>query len=150
VLIDWDPGDAGAVTTIVDAAIKQWSDKPEYASKLSTFILFMEVNGAVGRADPASTSFAARKGRLWCTAIISWPDDDVSKRAASKKWCDVLVTSLSRFHVTTYLNNAMPESETEMLGVFSQDTMKRLRALKQKHDPNNLFKMGAWQYDANK
>jgi len=36
------------------------------------------------------------------------------------------------------------------VGVFPQDTMKRLRALKQKHDPHNVFKMGAWQYEANK
>jgi hypothetical protein len=150
VFIDWDPRDAGAVIGIVDAALKLWSEKPDFASKLSTFILFMEANGAVGKAAPASTSFAARKGRLWCTAITSWPGDDVSKRAASKKWCDALVSSLSRFHVTTYLNNAMPESEAEMMGVFPQDTMKRLRALKRMHDPNNLFKMGAWEYAANK
>jgi hypothetical protein len=44
----------------------------------------------------------------------------------------------------------MPESDTEMLGVFPQDTMKRLRALKAEHDLNNLFKIGAWQYEANK
>jgi len=150
VLIDWDPRDSEAVNIIVDAAVKQWSEKPEFASKLSTFILFMEVNGAVSKADPASTSFAARKGRLWCTCITSWPDDDVLQRAASKNWCDALVAKLSRFRVTTYLNNAMPESEAEMLGVFPQDTMKRLRALKENHDPNNLFKMGAWQYEANK
>jgi len=80
----------------------------------------------------------------------SWPDDDASQRAASKKWCDSFVTKLGRFHVTTYLNNAMPESEAEMLGVFPQGTLKRLRALKEKHDPHNLFKMGAWQYKANK
>jgi FAD/FMN-containing dehydrogenase len=150
VFIDWDPGDPSAVNGIVDATVKHWSEKPEFASKLSTFVIFMEVNGAVSKADPASTSFAARNGRLWCTSIISWPDDDVAKRAASKQWCDGFVAALSRFHVTTYLNNAMPESETEMLGVFPQDTMKRLRALKQTHDPNNLFKMGAWQYEANK
>ena len=70
----------------------------------------------MGRADPASTSFAARNGRLWCSALTSWPDDDVSKRAASKKWCDAYIAALSRFQVTTYLNNAMPESEAEMLG----------------------------------
>jgi hypothetical protein len=150
VLIDWDPRDAGAVTSIVDAAVKQWSDRPEYASKLSTFILFMEVNGAVGKADPASTSFAARKGRLWCTCITGWPNDDVSMRAGSKKWCDDFVARLSRFHVTTYLNNAMPVTEAEMLGVFPQDTMKRLRALKEKHDRGNLFRMGAWEFSANK
>lgn len=60
------------------------------------------------------------------------------------------MAKLSRFHVTSYLNNAMPESEAEMLEVFPQDTMKRLRALKEKVDPNNVFKTGAWQYDANK
>lgn len=150
VFIDWDPRDGSSVNSIVDVAVKHWSEKPAFASKLSTFIIFMEVNGAVSRADPASTSFAARKGRLWCTCITSWPDDDVSQRAASKQWCDEFVAKLGRFHVTRYLNNAMPESEAEMLEVFPQDTMKRLRALKERIDPDNLFKTGAWQYESNK
>jgi FAD/FMN-containing dehydrogenase len=150
VFINWDPSDDRAVSSIVDAAVKQWSEKPEFASKVSTFLLFMEVNGAVAKADPASTSFAGRKGRLWCSSITSWPSDGASQRAASKKWCDDFVEKLSRFHVTTYLNNAMPESEAEMLEVFPQVTMNRLRALKQRIDPDNVFKMGAWQYEANK
>jgi FAD/FMN-containing dehydrogenase len=149
VFIDWDPRDSSAVGSIVEAAAKHWSEKPDFASKMSTILIFMEVNGAVGRADPASTSFAARKGRLWCSAIIGWSGDDAAKRAASKKWCDGFVEKLSRFHVTTYLNNAMPESEAAMLDVFPQDTLKRLRALKAKHDPGNLFKTGAWRYEAN-
>jgi FAD/FMN-containing dehydrogenase len=150
VFIDWDPGDTGAVGSIVNVAVKHWSEKPQFASKLSTLMLFMEVNGAVARADPASTSFAGRKGRLWCSCVTSWPDDDASQRAASKMWCDEFVAKLSRFHVTTYLNNAMPESEAEMLEVFPADTMNRLRALKERVDPGNLFKTGAWQYEANK
>lgn len=60
------------------------------------------------------------------------------------------MSKLSPYHVTTYLNNAMPESEAEMLRVFPRDTMRRLQALKEKHDPNNMFKMGAWQFEANK
>jgi len=149
VFIDWDPRDSKAVGAIVEAVVKQWSEKPDFASKTSTILVFMEVNGAVARADPASTSFAARNGRLWCSAIIGWPDDDASQRAASKKWCDGLVEKLRPFCVTTYLNNAMPESEAEMLGVFPQETLKRLRALKATHDPGNLFKTGAWRYEAN-
>ena len=49
VFIDWDSRDASAVNSIVDATVKHWSEKPEWASKLSTVIIFMEVNGAVGR-----------------------------------------------------------------------------------------------------
>ncbi len=149
VFINWDTNDGNAINSIIDTAIQHWNEKPDFASKTATFLLFMEVSGAVGKADLASTSFAARDGRLWCTAIISWSDDDVSKRAASKKWCDDFVQKLSPYHVTTYLNNAMPESDSEMLGVFPEDTMKRLRALKTKHDPKNVFKTGAWHYEAN-
>jgi hypothetical protein len=109
----------------------------------------MEVNGAVGEADPASTSFGARGGRLWCTALTGWSDDDDNKRTTCKKWCDSFVESLKPFHVTTYLNNAMPENENEMRRVFPEETMKRLRALKKKHDPEGMFKTGAWQYEAN-
>jgi hypothetical protein len=76
VVIDWDPRDPSAANSIVDAAVKHWGEKPEFASKLSTILVFMEVNGAVGRADPASSSFAARNGRLWCTSIAGWPDGD--------------------------------------------------------------------------
>ena len=130
VFIDWDPEDSSAVHGIVSAAVKHWGQMPEFASKLSTFVILMEVNGAVGRADPASTSFAARKGRLSCTSIAGWPDGDASRRVAMKKWCDAFATTLSPYQVTSYLNNAMPENEAEMLGVFPQDTMKRLRHLR--------------------
>ena len=149
VFIDWDPRDASAVDSIVDVAVKHWNEMPAFASKLSTLMLFMEVNGAMGRADPASTSFAGRNGRLWCTTVTGWPDDDASQRAASKMWCNEFVAKLGRFHVTSYLNNAMPESETEMLEVFPQDTINRLRALKERVDPANVFKVSAWQYEAN-
>jgi FAD/FMN-containing dehydrogenase len=37
-----------------------------------------------------------------------------------------------------------------MLEVFPQDTINRLRTLKKRVDPDNVFKMGAWQYEANK
>lgn len=150
VFIDWDPNDTLAVNKIVATAVKYWSEKPSYASKLSTFLLFMEVNGAVARTAPSATSFSARTGRLWCSALIGWPDDDANQRAASKQWCDAFVAELGPFHVTTYLNNAMPESESEMRGVFPEETLKRLQALKKKHDPNNMLRMGAWQYEANK
>jgi hypothetical protein len=33
--------------------------------------------------------------------------------------------------------------------VFPEETMKRLRALKKKHDPEGMFKTGVWQYQAN-
>jgi hypothetical protein len=149
VFVDWDPRDDRAVQAIVDTAVKTWNKKSEFASKTCTFLLFMEVNGAVGEADPASTSFGARGGRLWCTALTGWSDDDDNKRTTCKKWCDSFVESLKPFHVTTYLNNAMPENENEMRRVFPEETMKRLRALKKKHDPEGMFKTGAWQYEAN-
>jgi hypothetical protein len=149
VFVDWDPRDDSAVQAIVDTAVKTWNKKSEFASKTCTFLLFMEVNGAVGEADPASTSFGARGGRLWCTALTGWSDDDDNKRTTCKKWCDSFVESLKPFHVTTYLNNAMPENENEMRRVFPEETMKRLQALKKKHDPEGMFKTGAWQYEAN-
>ncbi len=151
VFIDYDPNDTTAVSSIVDTAVKYWSQMPDFALKLSTFLLFLEVSGAVARTPSSGTSFSARTGRLWATALIGWPDDDDAKqRAASKQWCDDFVAALGPFHVTTYLNNAMPESEAEMRGVFPEETLKRLQSLKQKHDPDNMFKMGAWQYEANK
>ncbi len=149
VFIDWDPNNEDAVNEIIDTVVKAWVDKPAFASKLSTFILLMEVDGAVAKGDPASTSFSARGGRLWVTALIGWPDDDDAQRAASKKWCDDTIAALSPFHVTTYLNNAMPVSADEMRGVFPEETFKRLQNLKTKHDPDGMFKAGAWDYQAN-
>ena len=149
VFINWDPNDEIAVKEIVETLVKAWREKPDFASKLSTFILLMEVNGAVAEGDPTSTSFSARGGRLWATALVGWPDDDDAQRAASKKWCDDTIAALGRFHVTTYLNNAMPVSANEMLGVFPEETTERLQQLKKKYDPDGMFKFGAWDYQAN-
>jgi len=149
VFIDWDPEDAGAVKQIIATAAKAWAARPDFAFKPATFLLMMEVDGAVRRADPASTSFSARNGRLWTTALIGWPDDDDMQRAAAKKWCDDTVAAFGPFHVTTYVNNAMPASDAEMRRVFPEETMKRLQALKRKHDPQGMFRAGAWDYRAN-
>jgi hypothetical protein len=149
VFINWNPSDEAAINEIVGALVKAWNDKPSFASKLSTFIVMMEVSGAVSKADPSSTSFAARGGRLWVSTLIGWPDDDDNQRAASKKWCDDTVAALSAFHVTTYLNNAMPANADEMLGVFPEETTERLQKLKAKHDPDGMFRVGAWDYQAN-
>jgi hypothetical protein len=149
VFIDWDPNNEDTVKKIIDTVVKAWADKPAFALKLSTFLLLMEVGGAVAKGDPASTSFAARGGRLWATTLIGWPDDDDAQRAASKKWCDDTIAALSPFHVTTYLNNAMPASDEEMRAVFPEETIKRLQNLKTKYDPDGMFKAGAWDYKAN-
>jgi hypothetical protein len=149
VFINWDPNDDAAFNKIIDTMVKAWADKPAFASKASTLLLMMEVDGAVAKGDPASTSFAARGGRLWTTALIGWPEDDDAQRAASKKWCDDTIAALSPFHVTTYLNNAMPASDKEMRGVFPEETIKRLQNLKKKYDPEGMFKAGAWDYQAN-
>ncbi|TPE48191.1 FAD-binding oxidoreductase [Amaricoccus solimangrovi] len=149
VFIDWDPGDEGAVGRIIDTMAEAWAARPAFALKDSTFLLMMEVGGAIGRADPASTSFAARAGRLWATALIAWPDDDDAQRAASKRWCDDMVAALAPFHASAYVNNAMPASDAEMRAVFPDATIARLRRLKEKHDPEGLFRSGAWDYAAN-
>ncbi len=149
VFIDWDPDNEDAVKKIISTVVEAWAAKPAFASKLSTFILLMEVNGAVAKGDPASTSFSARSGRLWATALTGWSDDDDAQRAASKKWCDDMIAALSPFHVATYLNNAMPASAEDMRGVFSEETITRLQNLKEKHDPDGMFKAGAWDYQAN-
>ena len=43
----------------------------------------------------------------------------------------------------------MPVSDDEMRGVFPEETIKRLQNLKTKHDPDGMFKAGAWDYQAN-
>lgn len=149
VFIDWDPKDESAVKKVIDTVVNAWADRPAFASPLSTVIILMEVNGAVAKGDPDSTSFSARGGRLWATALIGWPDDDDAQRAASKKWCDDTIAALGPFHVTTYLNNAMPATNEEMREVFPEQTIRRLQTLKQKHDPNGMFKATPWDYAAN-
>jgi hypothetical protein len=81
------------------------------------------------------------------SALLENRDD--AQRAASKKWCDDMIAALSPFHVATYLNDAMPSSDEEMRGVFPEETIKRLQDLKKTHDPDGMFKTGAWNYQAN-
>jgi hypothetical protein len=73
----------------------------------------------------------------------------MAKAAAAKKWSRSVVDKYQNYKVTGYANSTYPTSDEEMLGIYTLDAMMRLKALKGKHDPNNMFKMSAWNYKVN-
>jgi len=145
VFIDCDPGDVGPVKQIIDPLTKAWTVRPDFAVKPAIFLLMMEVVGAVRRADPASTSFSVRNGRLWTTAFIGWADQRAAaKKSATTQWRRSALSTLPAMCTT-----AMPASDVEIRAVFPEETMKRLQALMRKYDSHGMFRAGASDCRAN-
>lgn len=150
IFIDWDPSDKNAVAAITDIIVKSWEERPEFLIPGSCFF-FEEVGGATRDADPTTTSFSGRSATLWAVNVSCWSNegDQTAKVAAARKWSRAYQDKYQNYKVTGYANSTCPTSDEEMLGIFTADAMTRLKALKGKHDPNNMFKMSAWNYKVN-
>jgi hypothetical protein len=69
-----------------------------------------------------------------------------TKAAGSKKWVRSWIEQFSKFQVTSYANNFMASDEKDLQNVYPAETMQRLKAMKEKHDPNHMFKTSPWDY----
>ena len=102
--------------------------------------------GALVRQDarlPYTTIQAAldeafpHNGNYWDKGVfVNWDPSD-----------DKAVQAIVDIAISTW--NKKSEFASKMRRVFPEETMQRLRNLKKKHDPEGMFKTGAWQYEAN-
>uniref|UniRef100_A0A7S0ARG8 FAD-binding PCMH-type domain-containing protein n=1 Tax=Minutocellus polymorphus TaxID=265543 RepID=A0A7S0ARG8_9STRA len=153
--LDFDPKDEDAMKKIVSLTQQAWDDRPEWSlgkegGAFPFFILCLDVGeGQLQKADPSSTSFSARTGRVWYVLIASWDGKDEeefeTKKAGCQRWVRKWAKQMEQFKIVGgYSNDYVdfrPDSNSEELKfVYPGDSWKRLEALKAKHDPTGMFK----------
>jgi hypothetical protein len=120
------------VSTLVDG----FQPDPQRA----TVVFFQHSGGAIGRVAKDATAFPHRHSKHNMFAVVSWNlDNDAAPhiRYVKDYW-----GTLERFTDGYYTNEVGDEAQTVVDDNY-QGNLARLRTIKKKYDPGNLFRLNA-------
>ena len=112
-----------------------------FSSPMSAFIFFY-MHGAATRVAPTATAFAPRKPLWDFDAIGQWPEAGQSMKHIG--WVRSCWSKLEpHLQGTAYVNHLAADDRPEKVRASFGENYARLRALKAKYDPTNLFRLNA-------
>jgi FAD/FMN-containing dehydrogenase len=127
---------------ITDALIDVLVDGASRFSSPLSALLFFHVHGAATRVDPTATSFAPRRPLWDFDAIGQWTDPLQSPEHVG--WVRALWSELEpHLQGTAYVNHLAGDDAPEKVRASFGENYARLRLLKAKYDPRNLFRLNA-------
>jgi len=106
----------------------------------STALFFQHSGGAIGRVAPGATAFPHRRSTHNMLAAVVWNLD--SDRNPHVDWLKGYWSSLEKFTDGWYTNESGDESQKVRDDNY-QGNLPRLREIKKKYDPGNLFRLNA-------
>jgi FAD/FMN-containing dehydrogenase len=120
---------------VVDELVTRWLDSPVSG------LLFESIRGVGTRLPDDACAFAARRARFNVTVMARWEDPGEDERviAAARE----LATLLEPWSLGGgYLNySGDPEPAARLRAAFGEAKFERLRALKRRYDPQNVFRL---------
>jgi FAD/FMN-containing dehydrogenase len=95
------------------------------------------LGGAMARVPVDATAFAHRRSRIMvnCAAIYERPEDV----AVHEPWVTGFAAALRQSDAGAYVNFLADEGEERVRAAYPAKTWDRLRAIKRRYDPTNLF-----------
>ena len=104
-----------------------------------TSLALWQMGGAVARVDDADTAFHGRKAGF--TFNINGNTETAAGFDAERQWARDFWTALEPYHTSVYVNFLMEEGEERVRQAYGAEKWGRLKALKRKYDPTNLFRV---------
>lgn len=102
-------------------------------------VFIARVGGAMARVAQGSTAFPQRKAHFVMNVHTRW--SDAARDADCLGWARDLFAQTAPFSEGSAYVNFMPEDEVGRVGTAYGGNMERLRLIKAKYDPLNLFRL---------
>jgi hypothetical protein len=95
------------------------------------------LGGAMARVPAEATAFAHRSSRIMVNvaALYERPDE----KATHEAWVEDFAAALQQGNQGAYVNFLSNEGEARVRAAYPGGTWERLRAIKSRYDPDNLF-----------
>jgi FAD/FMN-containing dehydrogenase len=110
----------------------RWSSAPTAAAPVRV------LGGAVARVPRDRTAFAHRESRILVTVGALF--DDVADAPLHEDWVQGTVDALRQGDGGAYVNFLADEGDARVRAAYPGATWERLRAVKRRYDPGNLFR----------
>jgi FAD/FMN-containing dehydrogenase len=104
-----------------------------------TSLALWQMGGAVARVSDADTAFHGRKAGF--TFNINGNTETAAGFEAERQWARDFWTALEPYHTSVYVNFLMEEGEERVRQAYGSEKFDRLKKLKRKYDPTNLFRV---------
>ena len=96
-------------------------------------------HGAAARVDPAATAFALRREHLLVEIIAAWEPSEAAESARHQSWADAVCDALGPTALPGGYPNLLGPDDPERLVLAYGANVDRLRELKGRYDPENVF-----------
>jgi UDP-N-acetylenolpyruvoylglucosamine reductase len=127
------------VATLTDEVIDITADHAQrIRSPLTAFPIF-HLGGAVGRVGDDETAFHGRTAGH--TFNINATTATRNGFEEEREWSRSFWSALQPHHTGVYVNFLMDEGQQRVRDAYGSDKYNRLRALKRKYDPDNVFRL---------
>jgi FAD/FMN-containing dehydrogenase len=104
-----------------------------------TSLALWQMGGAVARVSDADTAFHGRKAGF--TFNINGNTETAAGFDAERQWARDFWSALEPYHTSVYVNFLMEEGEERVRQAYGSEKFDRLKKLKRKYDPTNLFRV---------
>jgi len=132
---------SGFMSEIPSGFISAIADGLEGHPDRLTQVILVQGGGAIGRVPDGATAFAQRGELANLLCIVGWPyPTDGSEHIA---WIREFWPSLERYTRGFYVNDLGDDVTVEDINANYRGNFNRLVAVKNRYDPNNLFRLNA-------
>jgi len=121
--------------TAIDTIVARAAERPSPLSQIHIH----QMGGAVSRVAADATAYAHRSARYVLNTISVWTDP--AENDANVGWARSAHDAMLPFASGAYVNFLGEEGADRIRTAYGEKTYDRLRALKRKYDPNNVFRI---------
>ena len=98
---------------------------------------FQALGGAMADLGPDDTAFAHRDARFEMVTSLGW--DDAAEDERRMRGVRRFAAALEPFSSGVYVNSLSDEGQSGVSAAYGQDRLRRLVAIKDRYDPENVF-----------
>lgn len=126
---------------LTDAAIEEIVSRSQDRPNPRILVILRHLGGALGRIDPAATAYSNRGAKYMLSIDGAWSDPAETERNIA--WVRAFWSAMQRFSDGgVYLNfPGYGEGDRALWQASHGANFERLRAVKDRYDPTNLFRM---------
>jgi FAD/FMN-containing dehydrogenase len=104
-----------------------------------TSVALWQLGGAVARVDESATPFNGRDAAF--SFNINGNSKEPEGADAEREWAREFWSALEPHHTSVYVNFLMEEGEERIRQAYGSERYDRLKELKRKYDPDNVFRL---------
>lgn len=120
---------------VIDIAVEYGN---QINSPMSSLALW-QMGGAVARVSENETAFHGRKAGF--TFNINGNSETAEGFEQEREWARSYWSALAPYHTSVYINFLMDEGEDRVRNAYGPEKYDRLKTLKRRYDPTNLFRL---------